>query len=162
MLFAAFTSALVVRRGLGDDWTGIPLPAILWWNTAALVVSSVALELAQRALRGGLRQSFNIFWSVGTALGLVFLGGQYLAWLQLQAAGVYVATTPGSSFFYVMTVAHAVHLAGGVCALMYIEIQALRLQLGPGKRTAVEVSRIYWHFMAGLWIYLMLLFRFWG
>jgi cytochrome c oxidase subunit 3 len=162
MVFAAFTSALVVRRGLGDDWTGVPLPGILWANTVGLILSSVALEVAQRALRRGGRELFNLYWSIGTALGLAFLAGQYVAWRQFQSSGFYVATNPGSSFFYLFTVAHALHVVGGLCALSYIEVQALRLQLGPGKRTALEVGRLYWHFMAGLWIYLMILFRFWG
>ena len=162
MFFAALTSSLVVRRGLGDDWSGVPVPGILWWNSAGIVLSSIALEVARRALARGARQAFNLWWTAGTALGALFLAGQYLAWTQMSAAGIYVRTTPGSSFFYLFTVAHAVHVLGGVAALLYIEIQALRLRLGPGKRTAVEVSRLYWHFLAGLWIYLMILFNLWG
>ncbi len=165
MLFAAFTSAMVVRRGLGDDWTGFPLPGILWVSTAFILLSSVALELAQRALihsaKDG-RQQFARLWSLGTLLGLLFLGSQYMAWRQLQAAGVYVSSSPGSSFFYLLTVAHAVHVLGGVAALLYIEAQALLLQLGPAKRTAVEVCRLYWHFLAGLWVYLILVLKIWG
>jgi len=162
MLFAAFTSALVVRRGLGDDWTGIPIPGILWASTAFILLSSVALELARRALVRSERESFTRFWSAGSLLGILFLAGQVSAWRQLQAGGLYVSTNPGSSFFYVFTVAHALHVAGGIAALLYIEFQALRLRLGPGKRTAVEVSRLYWHFLAGLWVYLILLFQLWG
>ena len=81
---------------------------------------------------------------------------------QLQAAGVYVSSSPGSSFFYLLTVAHAVHVLGGVAALLYIEAQALLLQLGPAKRTVVEVCRLYWHFLAGLWVYLILVLKIWG
>ena len=95
-------------------------------------------------------------------LGLLFLFGQYRVWLDLSAAGVTVASSPGGSFFFLFTVTHAVHVLGGVAALLYIELQALRLQLGPGKRTAVAATRAYWHFLAGLWIYLMLLFTLWG
>jgi cytochrome c oxidase subunit 3 len=95
-------------------------------------------------------------------LGFLFLAGQYAAWRQLVATGVYLATNPSSSFFYVFTVAHALHLAGGLLALVFITVWAWRLQLGPGRRTAVDVSAFYWHFMDGLWIYLLLLFRFWG
>ncbi|MBM3813128.1 MAG: cytochrome C oxidase subunit III [Acidimicrobiia bacterium] len=162
MLFAAFTSALVVRRGLGDDWSGIPVPGILWVSSALIALSSVALEIARRRLLEGERERFTVWWTAGTMLGLLFLGGQTAAWRQLLAQGVYVSTSPGGSFFYLFTVAHAVHVVGGVVALLYIEYQALRLRLGPGKRTAVEVSRLYWHFLAGLWIYLILLFQFWG
>jgi cytochrome c oxidase subunit 3 len=162
MFFAGLSSALVVRRGIGVDWSGIPLPGILWVNTVVLAASSGALELARRALLSGDRAAVNRWWSAGTLLGLLFLAGQYRAWLDVAATGVTVSSSPGGSFFYLFTVAHAVHVLGGIAALLYIEFQALRLQLGPGKRTAVEAARLYWHFLAGLWIYLMLLFRFWG
>ena len=162
MLFAAFTSSMVVRRGLSDDWTTLPLPGILWWITAVLIASSIALELARRCLRQGARQSFNRYWLAGTLLGFLFLAGQYMAWRQLQATGIYLATNPSSSFFYLLTVVHAIHLGGGIVALLYIDLKALRLELGPGKRTAVDVSALYWHFLDGLWIYLLLLFRIWG
>lgn len=162
MLFAAFTSAMVVRRGLANDWVSLRLPGILWWNTGVLMASSLAIELARGALRQGARSSFNRCWSAAAVLGLLFLGGQYLAWRDLQAAGVYLASNPSSSFFYLLTVAHALHVAGGLVALGYIDLKALRLELGPGKRTAVEVSALYWHFLAGLWLYVLLLFRIWG
>ena len=162
MLFAAFTSAMVVRRGLGDDWKSTPVPAILWLNTAIILASSFALERARRALRLGERHGFNRWWTAGLVLGSLFLVGQYLAWQNLQAQGVFLASNPSSSFFYLLTATHGIHLFGGVIALGYIDYQALRLRLGPGKRTAVDVAGIYWHFMGGLWLYLLLLFRLWG
>jgi cytochrome c oxidase subunit III len=162
MVFAALTSALVVRRGLGDDWLSMPKPALLWVNTAVLLLSSFALEMARRALRAGARARFNGWWTAGTALGMAFLCGQVLVWNQLNAAGVFISTNPSNSFFYVFTFAHAVHLLGGVGALFYVDVQALRLSLGPAKRTAIDVSAIFWHFLDGLWVYLMVLFYVWG
>jgi len=162
MLFAAFTSAFFVRRGLSNDWVDTPLPPILWINTGVLVTSSIALELARAALRGGRRVAFNRYWTGATTLGALFLGGQYLAWRQLNDAGIYLATNPSSSFFFVLTCAHAVHLLGGISALGYIDVQALLLRLGPGKRTAVDISAYFWHFLDAIWIFLMALFFFWG
>ena len=162
MLFAAFTSAMVVRRGLSDDWVSTPKPPILLVNTGILLASSVALEIARRALKHGGRARFNGWWTAGTALGLLFLGGQVLAWNQLNAEKVFIFTNPSSSFFYVLTVAHAFHLLGGVSALFYVDVQALRLSLGPAKRTAIDISAIFWHFLDGLWLYLMVLFYVWG
>ena len=98
-----------------------------------LLASSAVLEMARRALKAGQRESFNRLWIAGSALGVLFLVGQYVAWLQLRAQGVYLATNPSSSFFYVLTAAHAVHLIGGVLALLYVSVQALRLRLGPGQ-----------------------------
>jgi cytochrome c oxidase subunit III len=162
MVFAALTSALIVRRGLGDDWHSMPKPSILWVNTGILIASSVALELARRALRSGARSRFNGWWTLGTALGFAFLSGQVIAWKQLDAAGIFISSNPSNSFFYVFTFAHAFHLLGGVGALFYVDIQALRLSLGPAKRTAIDVSAIFWHFLDALWVYLMVLLYVWG
>jgi cytochrome c oxidase subunit 3 len=135
---------------------------VVWLNTALLLASSAVLEFARRALKTGRRERFNRMWTAGSVLGVLFLAGQYAAWVQLRAQGIYLATNPSSSFFYVLTAAHAIHLIGGVVALLYVSIQALRLRLGPGKRTAIDVTAMYWHFLDGLWIYLLVLFLIWG
>src|SRR5580704_11161910 len=88
MAFAAFTSAFVVRRGISDDWVALPLPRILWVNTAVLMVSSLLLELARRALKTGRRTEFNRYWTAGTVLGVLFLLGQAIAWRQLLDSGI--------------------------------------------------------------------------
>jgi cytochrome c oxidase subunit 3 len=162
MVFAAFTIAFVARRSLSDDWAVLHKPPILWWNTVVLLASSFVLDLSRRALKSGNRSRFNVWWSVGTGLGILFLAGQAVAWYQLRQAGVFVATNPSSSFFYVLTGAHAVHLLGGVGILVYVDIQAWRLRLGPAKRTTIDIAAIFWHFLDGLWVYLMILFYVWG
>ena len=162
MLFAAFTSAFFVRRGMSNDWVDTPIPGILWVNTVVLLASSAAIELARHALRSGKRTVFNRYWTSATLLGVLFLAGQYIAWRQLNTAGFYLATNPSSSFFFLLTCVHAVHLVGGISALGYIEVEALLLRLGPGKRTAVDVSGYFWHFLDAIWLYLMALFFFWG
>src|SRR5579863_7850255 len=162
MVFAALTSAFVVRRGLSDDWASIHKPPILWANTLILLASSIVLDRSRAALKRHDRSKFNLWWTAGTVLGILFLVGQAVAWRQLKDAGVYIATNPSSSFFYVLTASHAFHLLGGVAALVYVDIQAWRLRLGPAKRTAIDVTAIFWHFLDGLWLYLMLLFYVWG
>ena len=162
MVFAALTSAFVVRRGLSDDWTSMHKPAILWINTLILLASSFVLDRSRTALKTGDRSKFNVWWTACTALGVLFLVGQAMAWRQLKDAGVYIATNPSSSFFYVLTASHAFHLLGGVVALIYVDVQALRLRLGPAKRTAIDITAIFWHFLDGLWLYLMVLFYVWG
>jgi len=162
MAFAAFTSAFVVRRGISNDWVALTLPPIVWANTAVLLASSLLLHLARRSLKSGRRTAFNGYWTAGTVLGALFLLGQALAWRQLNAEGIFVATNPSSSFFYLLTAAHGLHIVGGLSALVYVDVQAIRLRLGPGKRTAVDVSALFWHFVDGLWLYLMVLFFVWG
>ncbi len=152
MMFAAFTSAYVVRKGLSNDWRSIRLPSILWLNTAVLAASSVTFERARRNRAGYLR------WLAATsALGALFLGGQYLAWRQLSASGVYLASNPSSSFFYLLTGAHGLHLLGGIIALGYVLLRASRQTAWAGRPAAIETTALYWHFMDGLWIYLLLL-----
>jgi cytochrome c oxidase subunit 3 len=164
MLFAALTSAFVVRRGLSDmnDWVSISKPPILFWNTGILVLSSILLDRSRRALKSGARSRFNLWWSAATVLGILFLAGQAVAWYQLKQAGIFISTNPSSSFFYVFTASHAAHVLGGVTALVYVDVQALRLRLGPAKRTVIDVTAVFWHFLDGLWLFLMLLFYVWG
>ena len=82
--------------------------------------------------------------------------------MELRRAGIYVATNPSSSFFYILTAAHALHLLGGMAALIWVEVQALRLRLGPARRTTIDVTAVFWHFLDGIWILLMILFYAWG
>jgi len=155
MFFMALVSAYLVRKGSGGDWRAIALPRVLWLNTAVLILSSLALEASHRAWEREQAAVFRAWWATATALGLFFLAGQYVAWRELAAAGVYLATNPSSSFFYLFTAAHALHLAGGLAALLYVLSRDwMRLRATAG--VAAEVAGIYWHFMDGLWVFLLL------
>jgi len=162
MTFAAFTVAMIGRRAMATDWISVPKPPILWVNTILLLASSVVLDRSRRALKAHNRSDFNVWWTGATALGFLFLAGQAFAWHQLHEAGVFVASTPSSGFFYMLTATHALHLLGGLAALVYVDVQAWRLRLGPAKRTAIDVTAVFWHFLDAVWLYLMLLFYVWG
>jgi cytochrome c oxidase subunit 3 len=157
MLFAAFTSALVVRKGLSYDWVSMPMPRVLWLNTALLLLSSLTLEFSRRALGAHRAEAFARWLYVTTGLGVAFVAGQLLAWRELAAQGVYLATNPSSSFFYLFTAAHGLHLLGGIAALIYLVVRAGAIALRKQRRTAVDVTALYWHFMDGLWIYILFL-----
>ncbi|MBI3695922.1 MAG: cytochrome c oxidase subunit 3 [Acidobacteria bacterium] len=154
MLFAAFTSAYVVRQGMSSDWRAIRLPSILWLNTAVIVVSSLTFERARRD-----RQSALLWLGATSILGVVFLAGQYVAWQQLRAAGVFLASNPSSSFFYLLTGAHGVHIVGGILALLYVLGKAWTVGGWVNRQAAVEATALYWHFMDGLWVYLFFLLK---
>jgi cytochrome c oxidase subunit 3 len=160
MLFVGLTSSLVVRRGLSDDWEAIRIPPILFWNTGVLISSSVALELARRAMRSDPARFRTRLW-ITAGLGTVFLAGQVAAWRQLAAQGLFLATNPASSFFYVLTATHGAHLAGGLTALLYLTARALRGELGPRRQSALRATAVYWHFMDLLWVYLLFVLLFW-
>ncbi len=157
MLFAAFTSAMVVRRGISNDWVPTPLPHVLYLNTLVLLTSSLTLELSRRSLARCSGGRFARWLYVTAALGIAFVAGQLMAWRELASRGVYLATNPSSSFFYLLTAAHGVHLLGGIGALFYLVFQASKLAFAPRKNPVVDVAAIYWHFMDGLWIYILLL-----
>jgi len=159
MTFAALTSALMVRQGVGMDWRHLTLPPILYLDTLLLVASSGTLELARRRVAtyaGGSETQIaaQMRWLMITlALGLLFVAGQCIAWLQLQSEGLYLATNPNSSFFYVFTGVHAVHVVGGLLGLVYVISKLHRSIL---RRGTLAAASQYWHFMAVLWLYLLL------
>ena len=157
MLFAAFTSAMVVHKGLSNSWVPTALPRILGFNTLVLLASSGTFELSRRAMRAGLRQKFLVWLYLTLGLGAAFILGQLYAWCQLALRGVYLATNPSSSFFYVLTAAHGIHLLGGIAALAFLVARVRRLGDVRQKKLAIDVTAMYWHFMSGLWIYLFIL-----
>src|SRR6266850_2815855 len=128
MLFAGLSSAYIVLRGV-PSWQNIELPSLLWPNTAALILSSFAIELARRAVRRGDLQSMKRWLAAGGVLGLAFLVGQLAAWRQLVNAGVYLPSTQQSSFFYILTGLHGLHLLGGIVALGIVLAMALKDRL---------------------------------
>lgn len=163
MLFAALVSAYIVRQSNdspGMAWLSMELPPLLWLNTAVLIASSVTLEAARQALGGARFVQFSRWMTVTSLLGAGFLAGQIVAWKQLADRGIYLSTTPHSSFFYVLTSLHAVHLLGGLIALSYVTVGGFRYNFGPARRTGVDVTAVYWHFMDGLWVALFLLLMF--
>src|SRR5438067_4019288 len=184
MLFVSFTIAYIVRQCLPSlnprtntlvrDWIPVTLPKLLLINTGVLILSSVFIELARRQIKGqaALRpntahprvsagEQMRIPWlSMTLVLGFTFLLGQWTAWRQLAANGFYVATTPSSSFVYLLTGAHAIHLMGGVLALFVAGIASLLRRSAATRSIVMDLTAWYWHFMAALWIYILCLLEF--
>ena len=184
MLFVSFTSAYIVRQGLPTldpqtnllvkDWIPVKLPTLLLVNTFVLLLSSVGMELARRQFRGeavlasakttpevsSVEQSKMPWLAMTLVLGLLFLFGQWTAWRQLAASGFYVSSTPSSSFVYLLTGTHAVHLMGGVLALFVASIAALFGKAVARRSIVIDVTAWYWHFMALLWVYIFCLLEF--
>jgi len=156
VFFMGLAAAFIVRRGSSGTWVSIQIPAILWVNTAVLLASSVTLELARHKLASGRIVVFRRLWILTTALGLLFLIGQYIGWRQLQAQGVYIASNPASSFFYIFTGAHAAHLLGGVAVLLLVGLRKFETSR-LSRPVAAEVASYYWHFMDALWVFLLAL-----
>lgn len=164
MLFTALTSAYIVRAASSNDWKPLPMPSILWLSTMLIVVSSGTIEFAKRKLKASAEVSYKSWLLITTALGLGFLGSQLWAWRELVGQRVYVASHPHSSFFYLLTATHGVHLIGGLLALIYLLLRTrkpLDERFQPKRVAAAGAVSLYWHFMDALWIYLFLLLFFW-
>jgi cytochrome c oxidase subunit 3 len=182
MVFISLTSAYIVRQGLGTfdgssnsyvrDWGRVDLPwLLLAINTAVLLVSSITMELARRnvareaalapvqSIPGiSLGNETSFPWLGFTILlGIGFLAGQWLAWAELHARGFFVNTNPNSSFVFLLTIAHAVHLAGGIIALLWAGSASLLHKPVESRRIVVDITAWYWHFMGALWIYVFAL-----
>jgi cytochrome c oxidase subunit III len=185
MVFISLTSAYIVRQGLPTfddasggyvhDWGVVQLPwLLLGINTALLLLSSMTMEFARRAAARraalapvssipgvslGSERSFP-WLGITVLLGFGFLIGQWLAWGELHNRGFYVNTNPMSSFAFLLTITHAVHLTGGVIALLWAASSSLLHKPAESRRIVVDITAWYWHFMALLWLYIFALLTF--
>jgi cytochrome c oxidase subunit 3 len=161
-LFALFISAYYMRMGHGhstvQDWSPVIEPHVLWLNTFALVLSSVAMQWARASLlRGNARKTFEGLLIAGL-LTLVFLGGQYFAWQQLEATGFFSPRNPALAFFYLLTAVHGLHLLGGlfVWARTLSRMRRRDFELIDAS-LSVELCAIYWHYLLLVWLVLFAL-----
>jgi cytochrome c oxidase subunit III len=183
MIFVSYSSAYVVRQGLPTldprtgtlvrDWLPLQLPSFLLVNTLVLILSTLTMELARsQAVRVGVAagtasdpvartEADRMPWLALTAiLGLSFLAGQWLVWRELAARGFYVATSPSSSFFYLLTGMHGIHLLGGIVALLAAGAATLLRKSAASSAVVVDGAAWYWHFMTVLWVYILCLLEF--
>jgi cytochrome c oxidase subunit 3 len=169
MLFTALSSAYIVRSRLSTagDWQPISVPHMLWLSTALILLSSATFEASRRRLRGGATEAYRRWLACTALLGLGFLLTQLLAWRELVAQGIYLATNPHSAFFYLLTAIHGLHLLGGILMLGLLLARAWARrgyagsELAAGQAEKAGAVAVYWHFMDGLWIYLFLLLFVW-
>jgi cytochrome c oxidase subunit 3 len=159
-LFALFISAYSMRMNM-VDWRAVPVPALLWFNTGVLVVSSAALQWAHMAARRNDMDGVIVGLCAGAASALTFLAGQFLAWQQLSAAGYFLASNPANSFFYMITAMHGLHLMGGLVAVGRTTAKVWRGAEMTEVRLSVELCAIYWHFLLLVWLVLLGLLTGW-
>ncbi len=166
-LFALFISAYFMRMGHGPeaatDWKPFPEPLILWINTAALILGSVAMQWARANVAGGNADRTRIALLVGGGLTLGFLVGQFLAWRLMITSGYFTPGNPAVAFFYLLTLLHALHLLGGLYVwarvLMRMRTQGASdaLEVRQKFRLSVELCTVYWHYLLFIWLVLFAL-----
>jgi|SRR5690606_17610350 len=175
MIFASIISAYLVRMDL-SDWQAAPLPQVLWINTALLIGASIALQAALGpAQAGDAGRLGRRLWVAGLCTA-AFIAGQIAAWQQLRAMGYGVAATPGSSFFYLFTAIHGLHVLGGLvpwvrlllrlravgAAGPQVTVRAGGDAAGTGEAaaaltSALRLCAVYWHFLLGVWVLMLAL-----
>jgi len=163
MMFAALSSAYIILS-VGGERQPVSMPRMFFLSTGIILLSSVTIETAKRSLKRG-NETRYAKWIIATLiLGLFFLAAQLMGWRELAAQGVYFASHPHSTFFYLFTAVHGVHLLGGIAGVSYLAIRARRKgrQLeGVPNQTSAELMSLYWHTMDGLWVWLFLLLLIW-
>jgi len=156
MLFGAWTSAYIVKRG-EPGWSSFELPAQFWINSLLIVVSSATLYWAQRSARRDELEKVKLAVSLTAALGVLFLVGQWLAWMKMIEMNYYftgAGSNTSASFIYVLTGVHGLHVISGVVVLMVLLTATFRYQVHSKNMTRIEMCSTYWHFLGGLWLYL--------
>lgn len=159
--FAALILVFILRSRVSFNWHHIILPWVLWLDTIALIASSYTFEIGHRKLRANDQTGFYRWTLYTAALGGLFLVGQLAAWWQILSAGQLVRSNPHSSFFFILSGLHGIHILvalGGLCALLY---RTHEPATGPrwqmNTRVMANAVGIFWHYLDGLWIVLLLL-----
>ncbi len=161
MMFAAFTSAYIVRHAQGN-WLEFKLPDMFWISTLAIVLSSVTLQASYYFFINENSRSYRSLLLATFVLGLSFLALQYQGWLELSSIGVEFNGNPSGSFVYVISGIHAMHILAGIAVLFVALVHAysLKFKVVPVRKLRLELTLIFWHFLGALWVYLFLFFLF--
>ncbi|MEO0340698.1 MAG: cytochrome c oxidase subunit 3 [Bacteroidota bacterium] len=159
MMFAAFTSAYIVRQAAGN-WLEFRLPNVFFVNTAVILLSSLTAHMAYRSYIKGNGQMYRLLLVVTFMLGLSFVALQYQGWLAMKEIGVELTTNPSGSFIYVISGVHVAHVLGGLAALAIALLHAYTLpyKVTEKRKLRFEMTLIYWHFVDLLWVYLLVFF----
>ncbi|OWP64429.1 cytochrome oxidase subunit III [Hymenobacter amundsenii] len=158
MIFAAYTSAYIVRRNEGN-WLEFDLPTGFIYTTVVLLLSSATVQWAWLAARKNELKQVRLALLLTLGFGLAFLVGQYLMWSQLVDQRIFFAGTdsnPSGSFLYVLTGVHGFHLITGLIFLLIVLRKSFNYQVHSRQMLSIGNVTIYWHFLGALWLYLYL------
>jgi cytochrome c oxidase subunit 3 len=163
MMFVALASSYIILSG-NEGWQPVRMPRAFMLSTGLILISSATMTLAQRQMRQGQSRKYQGWLLLTLVLGIAFVASQVRGWQQLVAAGAFISGNPHSSFYYLFTGAHGIHLLGGLIALTYLALRSGQILAGLAaeKRVAaIDAVALYWHFMDGLWVCLFLLLWIW-
>jgi cytochrome c oxidase subunit III len=157
MMFAGLTSAYIVKSNQAN-WEEIATPKAFWFSTAAILCSSLTIQMALRAFKQRELRQYRLFIGLTVLLGITFIVFQYLGFSWMWQNGVQWKGAGAGQFLYVIAGLHALHVLGGVVVLIVIFLRAFFGQTKNYNRVPVEIAATYWHFVDLLWIYLLVFF----
>ena len=155
MMFAGFTSAYIIKRNQGN-WVSFDLPTVFWYSTAVIIISSITLLLAKTAFKNREMLQYKNLVVATLVLGVLFIVLQIIGFKQLWVNGMTLQANVSFSFLYVIVGLHALHVLGGIIALLVMFAKAFSSRVRNYDITPVEVISTYWHFVDFLWIYLLI------
>lgn len=163
MMFAGLTSAFVVSKSRADWLKDFQLPTAFFYSTAVIIGCSVTFYLAKKSIQKNNQSKTTLFLLSTLVLGILFVVLQFVGFGQIVDNGYYF-TGSGSSitttFLYVVTVVHMIHLAGGVISLLIIIYNHFKQKYNSSQTLGIELGAMYWHFLDLLWVYLFLFLYF--
>lgn len=155
MMFAGLTSAYVVKRNQAN-WITFEIPVLFWYSTVAIILSSVTLYLALKAIKERHMNRYRTLMSATLVLGISFIVTQVIGFSQLWNAGLTLQSNVAYSFLYVIVGFHALHVIGGIIALIVMSVKAYSVKTRNYSVLPVELISTYWHFVDILWLYLLI------
>lgn len=163
MMFAGLTSAFVVSKSRADWLKDFQLPTAFYFSTAVIICCSVTFHLAKKAIQKDNKSATTTYLLSTMALGIGFVILQFVGFSQIVANGYYFTGSESSittTFLYIVTVVHLVHLAGGLISLLIIIYNNFKNKYNSTQTLGIELGAMYWHFLDLLWVYLFLFLYF--
>jgi len=157
MMFAGLTSAFIVKSNQ-TNWVPVSIPKVFWISTAVIIISSITIQVALRSFKQREMGQYRILVGTTFLLGIAFIVLQWLGFQDLWAQKITFKGAGAGQFLYVIFGLHAIHVVGGIIALIIMFIKAFTGNIKLYSAVPVEVAAIYWHFVDVLWIYLLLFF----
>ncbi len=161
MMFAAFTSAYIVKRNQ-SKWLDFDLPKVFWFSTLIIILSSITVHLALKKIKSNEINKYKSFIIVTAFLGLVFCAMQLFGFSELKDHGIQLlfgsGSNPAASFLGVIVGFHVLHVLAGVIGILFISISSLNDKKNSINIVTIEMISTYWHFVDVLWIYLFIFF----
>ncbi len=157
MMFAGLTSAYIVK-GAQTEWTTVEIPRLFYYSTAVILVSSITVQLALRMFKERRMQQYRKLITLTAILGIAFIGMQLIGFNQMWNRGVNFSGSGAGQFLYIIFGLHALHVIGGVVALLIMFFRAFSSRIRNYNPVSIELASTYWHFVDLLWIYLFVFF----